>query len=241
MEQRRTPLMHDDGKEIPLEGGRTAYGVVRIGETVRRPSTISSEFTRSVLRHLEAVGFDAAPRTLGVDQSGREILSYIDGHVPTDLGWHDDDTLMAAARLIRHFHDATALLVENSFNRSVDIEVICHNDLSPCNFVFLDGLPIALIDFDAAVPGSRYWDLGYAAWLWLDLGSSDIEAAEQRRRFGVFSEAYGGQLSHDRLIETVLWRQRVLINDGRRTGNDLMVGWASKCFEWTSAHFCMPL
>jgi len=30
------------------------------------------------LRHLEAVGFTGAPRFLGIDAAGREVLSYIE-------------------------------------------------------------------------------------------------------------------------------------------------------------------
>ena len=62
--------------EIPLEGGRITPGVVRVGETVRRPRNPNSEFVHEVLLHLESVGFDAAPRFLGIDEQGREILSF---------------------------------------------------------------------------------------------------------------------------------------------------------------------
>ncbi|WP_165504856.1 phosphotransferase [Rhizobium pisi] len=44
-------------------------------------------------------------------------------------------------------------------------EVVYHNDLSPCNFVFRQQIPVAIIDFDAASFGRRVYDLGYAAWL----------------------------------------------------------------------------
>ena len=35
--------------EIPLEGGRITPGVVRVGETVRRPRNPNSEFVHEVL------------------------------------------------------------------------------------------------------------------------------------------------------------------------------------------------
>jgi hypothetical protein len=31
--------------------------------------------------HLESAGFEGAPRVLGIDGSGREVLSYIQGEV----------------------------------------------------------------------------------------------------------------------------------------------------------------
>jgi hypothetical protein len=51
---------------------------------------------------------------------------------------------------------------------------------------------IALIDFDAAAPGTRIGDLGYAAWLWLDIGNVDLYSpGEQGRRLKLFVESYG--------------------------------------------------
>jgi hypothetical protein len=99
--------------EQRLEGGRQTAGVVRAGDTVRRPLHRNSQFVQSVLRHLEAVGFTGAPRVLGVDGAGREVLSFIEGEV--HLAAPDapeprlsDPQLASAARLIRRFHDATA-------------------------------------------------------------------------------------------------------------------------------------
>ncbi|MFD1729234.1 phosphotransferase [Rhizobium viscosum] len=68
--------------------------------------------------------------------------------------------------------------------------MVCHNDLSPCNFVFSAGRPLAIIDFDSASPVPRMHDLGYAAWMWLDLGDDDIEPDLQRRRLTLFCKAY---------------------------------------------------
>ena len=48
---------------------------------------------------------------------------------------------------------------------------VCHNDLSPCNFVFRDEHPIAVIDWDAAAFGHPLDDLAYAVWMWLDIGN----------------------------------------------------------------------
>jgi hypothetical protein len=149
--------------ETILIGGRTTTGVVKVGETIRRPPTPNVGFVRALLRHLEAVGFEGAPRYLGSDESDREMYSYIPGMVPADLGEHDDKTLENAARLIRAYHDATAPLFATPSAQKVCMEVACHNDLSPCNTVFRDGRPVAFIDFDAAAPGSRSTIIGFVS------------------------------------------------------------------------------
>jgi hypothetical protein len=52
---------------IPLTGGRLTQGVVRIGDTVRRPASEKSAFTAELLQLLERRGFTTAPRYLGQD------------------------------------------------------------------------------------------------------------------------------------------------------------------------------
>jgi hypothetical protein len=61
-----------------LQGGDLNV-VVQIGDTVRRPVGPWSFAVHALLRHFEAVGFDGAPRFLGIDDEGREILSYVEG------------------------------------------------------------------------------------------------------------------------------------------------------------------
>jgi hypothetical protein len=208
----------------PLLGGRTTAGVVRIGDTVRRPARSNSEFVRALLLHLAEAGFEGAPKCLGVDEQGRDSFSYLKGEVPADLGPFEDRVLVAAARLIRSYHDATA-----AFAGSVD--VVCHNDLSPCNAVFVSGIPVGLIDFDAVAPGTRLWDLGYAAWLWLDIGNREVSGREQLRRLRLFAGAYDPELAIDDVLETMLARQQSLM---RELGDPDRSTWAADCFAWTT-------
>ena len=173
--------------EVPLSGGRITQGVVRVADTVRRPPQPNSELVRVLLAHLAALHLEIAPRYLGTDQQGREMFSYLAGDVPVELdASFSDATLTIAAQLIRRFHDATAATELASGQ-----EVVCHNDLSPCNFVFRSGKPVAMIDFDNAAPGTRLHDLGYAVFLWLNLGTDGPDATEQARRIEIFCDAYG--------------------------------------------------
>lgn len=173
--------------ETPLTGGRITAGVVRVGDTVRRPPKPNASLVRALLGRLEQLGLELAPRYLGSDPEGRETFAYVEGEVPDELdSTFDDATLAAAALLIRRFHDATA-----GFLVTQGCEVVCHGDLSPCNTVFRAGVPAALIDFDNAAPGTRLDDLGYALFLWLNLGTDGPDACEQSRRIGVFCRAYG--------------------------------------------------
>lgn len=57
-------------EEVPLKGGAIAE-VVRVGDTVRRSTGPSTPEVHALLRHLEAVECDPAPRVLGTDERGR--------------------------------------------------------------------------------------------------------------------------------------------------------------------------
>src|SRR6476469_10159402 len=54
---------------------------VRIGDTVHRTSYAWSPAVLDLLQHVEREGFDGAPRALGFDDQGREVLTFIDGEV----------------------------------------------------------------------------------------------------------------------------------------------------------------
>jgi hypothetical protein len=221
-----------------LAGGRTAAVVIRRGDRVHRAATVNSDFVRLLLGHLQRAGFTAAPRHCGSDAEGREVFTFIDGDVPPDLAFHDDQTLVDAARLIRAFHDATEALV-GAVARAAGFEIVCHNDLSPCNFVFRQGRPMAIIDFDAAAFGRRLYDVGYAAWLWLQLGDPEIAAAEQRRRLRLFAHAYGG-LDIAAIVEGALIRQSILAQEGARPAKEAMGAWAGAARIWTREHLSVP-
>ena len=102
-----------DAAEQPFEDGNIT-AVVRVGDTVRRATGSWTPAVHALLRHLEARGFDGAPRALGFDDAGREVLSDIAGRTaPASLdGIRSDDVLAATARLVRRYHDAVADFVE---------------------------------------------------------------------------------------------------------------------------------
>src|SRR3712207_8027153 len=53
---------------------RSSDGVVRVGDTVRRPAGRWTPAVHALLAHLHEAGFRAAPRPLGLDERGREVL-----------------------------------------------------------------------------------------------------------------------------------------------------------------------
>jgi hypothetical protein len=188
-------------EEQRLGGGRSSAGVVRIGDTVHRPTGPWMPTIHAFLRHLRASGFSAAPEVFGVDEKGREVLTYIPGdtwgdHIDpdepkTDLvtirTWPDatrsDRALAAAGRLLASLHLAargfrpTAPVWREYELPMRDDEIVCHADSGPWNAVYRDGSPIALIDWDGAQPARPVDDLASAAWHFVPLGPDEFLGA----------------------------------------------------------------
>jgi hypothetical protein len=146
--------------EVPLTGGMSTPGVVRVGGTVRRAVKPDAGYVHALLLHFEQHGFDGAPRYLGLDDRGRATFSYIDGFAPPHNGFVlREESVRAGGRLLRAVHDLTE---RTEF--AAGSEVACHPNLSQPNFVFRDMSPVAIIDWDGTRPGRRRDNLGDFLW-----------------------------------------------------------------------------
>jgi len=206
----------DLGEEV-LPGGNM-NAVVRVGDTVRREAGPWTPTVHRLLDHLRSRGVAGLPEPLGMDDSGREVLTFLPGTVPIypmpRWVWADE-VLTDAARLLRTWHDASVDFDDTDAvwqsPRHEPVEVIGHNDFSPHNMVFDGGRLVGVIDVDMCSPGSRVWDLSYLATRLVPLtagggdGTADVD--ELHRRLTLLTEAYGpfeGDLlrtAHTRLLD----------------------------------------
>ncbi|MGH9279245.1 MAG: phosphotransferase [Acidimicrobiales bacterium] len=195
------------GEEITLRGGSMTPGVVRSGDTVRRPVGKWAPAVHAVLRHLEGAGFEGAPRVIGID-GDHEVLTFIEGRPgvrPRPPALLQDCGLEGLGRLLRACHDAHRGFVPASdavwmvgpvaWARGY---VVRHGDLVPGNTIWQGDVPVALIDWDFAEPGLPLVDLAHLAWTAVPL-RSDGQWREEgfervpdlRHRLHVVCEAYG--------------------------------------------------
>jgi hypothetical protein len=214
----------EDGEEIPLTGGDVTEGLVRVGDTVRRPPGERFQLVRALLTHLESAGFEGAPRFLGVDSAGREVLTYVDGEVagrPHPRWIADEERMLSVARLVRAYDDAAV-----GFGIPADIpapieppglpelvdppELVGHQDITPENVVFRDGRAYALIDFDLANPVSRAREMVNLMLWWAPFGDdSDLDPGmrglDRPRRCRLIADAYDLSLpDRRRLMELAI-------------------------------------
>jgi len=217
-----------ENDEAILCGGRTTTGVVRIGNTVRRPQKRNSEYACQVLKFLERKHFNYSQRYLGKDEDDRDIFAYVEGFVPDDLGDTTDLQLHSFMKIVREFHDMSRDFVKS------ETLVLCHDDLSPCNVVFRDNHPVAIIDWDGVHPDERWQDLTYILWLWINIGGH----RENRNIVSQMSSAlraYGADetTKHDFADKLIQRMNRVLTEaDISRNEYDKVKEWVQYSIRW---------
>jgi Ser/Thr protein kinase RdoA (MazF antagonist) len=149
---------------------------------VRRPRQDTSERVAAYLRHLEAAGYAGAPRYLGIDAQGRDVLTYLEGDVPgapVEEWAAADSVLRGVARMVRRLHDAsegyaapprpvppgrpTPVFPEG------EPRIFAQRDVTPQNTVFRDGVAWGVIDFDLCDWTTRSLDLANTAVHWVPM------------------------------------------------------------------------
>jgi phosphotransferase family enzyme len=212
------------GQEVPLEGGNMT-AVVRVGDTVRRAAGPWTPAVHALLRHIRAAGFRLGPEPLGIDERGREILTYVPGRAggyPLAEFILSERTLTAVTSALRAYHDATAGFTAPAgapwqWPDRDPVQVICHNDWAPYNLIFDGGDLTGVIDFDLASPGPRVWDMAYAAYRFVPLTAPENPdvpypgAGDQARRLARFCAVYGDAAIGPRaVVDAAVERLRAL-------------------------------
>lgn len=179
----------------------------------------------ALLRHLHDAGFDRAPRALGFDEQGREVLSFLPGTVvgtvrPWPSWVHSDDALRQVAQWLRDFHTAAAGFVPPAgavWREGAQWRpglIIGHNDAVPYNVAWTGERLVGFFDWDFAGPVTVEWDLAFTAFGWVPLHARHVVAtegftafADRPRRLRLFLDSYGWGGSITDFIAVV--RQRV--------------------------------
>jgi hypothetical protein len=188
--------------EVPLAGGNTGGAVLANG-TVRRRAGPWTPTVHSLLKFLETSGFEGAPRALGFDEKGREVLSFLQGETVGDtIPWpawvHSDAALVDVGRWLRRYHDVVVHFevpgdaqwrtAPSAERRPGD--VIGHNDAAPYNAVWRSDVAsrstaeeqtsrlIGFIDWDFAAPCPAIWDLAFLACAWVPLHAREVALRE---------------------------------------------------------------
>jgi len=196
-----------DDDAVVLEGGGRNV-VRRRGDVVIRDARPWTPAVHALLRHLENVGFAAAPRLVGsgLDRDGREVLTFIEGEF-TEPGPWSLDGAAALGGLLRSLHEATrsfrppqgaVWFAWHGRDLGGPDRIISHCDVAPWNIVARNGLPIAFIDWETAGPASPLVELAQLAWLNAKLHDDIVAEIEhlpalevRARQLAAIADGYG--------------------------------------------------
>ena len=178
--------------EVHLAGN--VGGAVRVGDTVHRATGPWTPAVHALLGYL-AGRVPHIPRVLGNDEQGREVLSYLPGHVlDEDREMLSTGQLVAMVRWTRAFHEAVTGFSHPGPWRYCPFPgptLIGHNDIAPYNMSFHGGELTGVFDWDMAGPTTPLLELAFLAWngvpLWRDTGPATAAG-----RLRVIAAAYGG-------------------------------------------------
>jgi aminoglycoside phosphotransferase (APT) family kinase protein len=190
-------------------------------------------FAVRLLSYLETAGYAYAPRYLGIDEQGRDVLTFIPGEITDHPSQRAAGAYAIGGRMLRELHEATA-----GHELAGDRECVIHGDPGPFNTIFQAGLPVAFIDWDSCRPGDRLDDLGYLAWTWCIQSQGQVSMAAQARHLRELRDGYG-DVEAELLIRAILRRQsevaeieRANLQDRRHTADrrrhaEWAVAWAT--------------
>jgi len=228
-----------ESKSEILSGGNMNQ-VVKIGDTVHR-KVKGDSMLHSYLLYLEEAGMPGVPRFRGMDEQGREILTFLHGKTmgPDYPAFHpclnSDETVRDMGQFMRKLHDISIgflpKAIENNWKSpnfpQEKWETICHNDTAIWNFVFANDHLTGLFDFDSACPGTRIWDLATSLYSVIPLTAHvpvpelltsvsyepSQHAAERKRRIKIFFDAYGMDCPPDLMDWVILRIQKDFCDD----------------------------
>ncbi len=156
---------------------QSRHRLVRRGSVIHRPPGPGSAVMVALLEHLASVGYQGAPRYLGLDPEGWHKITFIEGECWMNPAWQTDDWANATmlgrvATMLADLHEATAgfnppegsepqrplpIRVSRSPHEA-DRSAWTHGDVGYANIVFRANDPIAFIDWEFAAEAAPICD-----------------------------------------------------------------------------------
>lgn len=189
---------------------RGSTPIDREAVSVHAPDPYSAA-THALLTHLESVGFRGAPRSFGWDADGRHLVEWVEG-IRADHPRAPDAALdpQRIGAFMREMHDALS-----SFEPPAGVQwfeglpgpgadLIIHQDISPANILVTTDGRLVAIDWDAAAPGTRLWDIAHAAHAFAPLSKGGLDPQAAADRLARFADGYGLNLEQRKQLVPLL-------------------------------------
>jgi Phosphotransferase enzyme family len=227
--------------EEVLLGGLETGRVLKVGQTVRRAAGPWTPTIQALLAHLHIKGFPA-PQPMGLDEQGREVVSFLEGRAsnwPWPAALLDVSGAKQVGALLRRYHAAardfvppSPALWRHGPQALAAGEVVLHGDFGPHNLIWSETDVAGVIDFELARPGDPLEDAGFAVIRVAQLRPDEMTrpvgfAAPPDRgaRLAAFADGFGAPPAT--LVQAALRAQAGEIERIVRLGGAGVEPWAS--------------
>lgn len=198
--------------------------VTMAGDLVLRPVRPWTAALHAFFVHLREQGLECIPEPVGI-RGDIEAVTHIPGDAGPDAWRHQvsETALISAAALLRQIHDASVGFVpphetQWAFAPSPGADVVCHGDPGPWNFVWRDGVAVALIDWEHAAPAPALDDVAACLDSFVPFRPDDValrhgfdEPPDRWARMRTFAAAYGTGGTAG-LVDRVIDRQQLTVS-----------------------------
>lgn len=235
----------------------------RNGKLVTHPAQPWTSTVHAYLRHLEAEGFQAAPRVVGFDDAGNEVLTWLDGEIHARSPWPDpQQSLHDVGAMLHRLHQLgrtfapppDAHWMPWSLHTTGPGTVISHGNIAPWHVVFHEDRPTGLIGWEYTGPVDPIEEVAVTAWYCAQLFDDDVaaeiglpDAATRAEWFRAFLDGYGLPRTQradliDRIPHFVIrdhgWYARVqgFTQETTDTEGLWTFAWQSRAALWTLEH-----
>jgi hypothetical protein len=165
-------------------------GAVLIGDTVRRPTGPWTPAVHSLLAYLSP-RLPLIPKVRGLDEQGREVLTYMPGRVVDNVS---ERQIASIVGWTRAFHAAVSQFSHPGPWRYFPLPsptIVGHNDIGPYNVCFAGDELAGVFDWDLAGPTTPLLELAFIAWNCVPLWA-DIDPSAAASRLALIASTYGG-------------------------------------------------
>lgn len=233
-------------------------GVVRTGETVRRPVR---PWSGSVCRFQRFMEADGLPVEAVMEMTGSAVVTaFCEGETNHPRGW-SDEALYEVGRLLARFHRRAASFEAGPGDvwqpwclREIGggERLCCHGDFAPWNLLTRGGLPLLVVDWEYAGPLDPMVELSRVCWLFPQLVDDDVarrwalpDAKKRAEQVRIVCDGYGLVAAQRRrlpeqIVETVICETaHEAIDPGVSTGDAGPLwgfAWRTRSLYWIWRH-----
>ena len=230
--------------------------VYKVGNAVIKPKMPWTESIHNYLNFLVNSGFNEVPKIIGLDESGNELLEFIESEYIHPKPWNDA-LIKQIGNKLRELHEISKNYKysrndkwQNWFLHNIGDtkKIISHCDIAPWNVITKGNTIIGIIDWEYVGPVDPIMELARVCWLFIQLYDDDVgekiglpDLTTRAHQLRILLDSYKLRKSQrksiiDRIIEVGIYetaQQAIDENVEENTiGKMWGISWRARSIKW---------